>query len=57
MLTLDQIIQRLDDRNLTKVAKSCKLTRPFLSAIRNGHIKNPSYHTIKVLSDYLESQQ
>ena len=54
MLTLDEIIKKLQDRNLSKVAAECKLTRPFLSAIRNGHVKNPSYETIKKLSDYLE---
>lgn len=54
MLTLEEIIQRLDDRNLTKVSIGCGLTRSFISAIRSGKVKNPSYETIKTLSDYLE---
>lgn len=57
MLTLEQIIQGLSDENLTHAADECKLTRPFLSAIRNGHIKNPSYDTVKKLSDYLENKE
>jgi transcriptional regulator with XRE-family HTH domain len=55
MLTLDEIIKKLGDRNLTKVSAECGLTRPFLSAIRSGKIKNPSYDTIVKLSNYLES--
>lgn len=54
MLTLEQIKEKLQDRNLTKVAKAVDLTRPFLSGIRSGKVPNPSYDTIKRLSDYLE---
>lgn len=57
MLTLEQIIQGLSYENLTHAADKCKLTRPFLSAIKNGHIKNPSYDTVKKLSDYLENKE
>lgn len=54
MLTIEEIQEKLKDRNLTKVAESCDLTRPFISAIRSGKVKNPSYETVKKLSDYLE---
>lgn len=54
MLTLEKIIERLQDKNLTKVSERCGLTRPFLSGIRSGKVKNPSYDTIKKLSEYLK---
>lgn len=43
--------------NLSKVSESCGLTRVFLSNIKNGKIKNPSYDTIKKLSDYFAEME
>jgi len=56
MLELDEIIEQLQDRNLTKVAQKCKLTRPFLSALRSGKIKNPSLDTMRKLTLYLDTR-
>lgn len=56
MLTIPQIRNRLEDRNLTKVAKSVNVTRPYLSAIRSGKV-TPSKHMQTLLSMYLEGGQ
>lgn len=57
MLTLDEIKQRLSDRNISAVAKSVGMTRQFISAVKTGKAPNPSYDTVKKLSDYLEANQ
>ena len=54
MMTIEQVVEKLQDRNLTKVAKSVGITRVYLSAIANGKQLNPSYEIVKKLSDYLE---
>jgi len=55
MLTLEQIIEKLDDKNLTQVAKKVGLSPQTLWRIKNGTTgENVSYETVKVLSDYLE---
>lgn len=53
MLSTEQIAEKLSDRNLSEVARRLKITRPYLSAIVNGH-KKPSYELLKKISDYLE---
>lgn len=53
MLTLDQLRTALDDRNLEKVAARTGIHRNTIGAIRNGTNNNPSYATMKILSDYL----
>jgi transcriptional regulator with XRE-family HTH domain len=55
MLTIEEIREKLQDRNLTKVAASIGITRVYLSAIANGKQLNPSYDIVKKLSDYLEA--
>lgn len=54
MLDLNQIIDKLKDRNLAAVAAKIKVTRAYLSAIVRGDKKNPGYEIVKKLSDYLE---
>lgn len=54
MLTIEEIKEKLKDRNLTEVAKNIGVTGAYLSAIRNGTKLNPSYEVVKKLSDYLE---
>lgn len=54
MLTLEQIKKELGDKNLSEVGRRVGLTGAYLSAIVRGVSKNPSYETIKKLSDYLE---
>jgi transcriptional regulator with XRE-family HTH domain len=53
MLTLDQLRTALDDRNLEKVSARTGIHRNTLAAIRNGTNANPTYATMKTLSDYL----
>lgn len=55
MLTLEQIVKKLDDRNLSKVAKNVGLHPQTLWRIKHGYTgENVSYETVKLLSDYLE---
>ena len=53
MFTLEQIRTLLDDRNVEKVAENTGIHRNTISAIRAGTNTNPTYTTLKVLSDYL----
>ena len=53
MLNLDQIRTALDDRNVEKVAARTGIHRNTIAAIRNGTNANPTYATMKLLSDYL----
>jgi transcriptional regulator with XRE-family HTH domain len=53
MLTLEQIRTALDDRNVEKVAERTGIHRNTIGAIRNGANANPTYATMKALSDYL----
>lgn len=57
MLKLEEIIQRLQDRNLSTVARAIGVTPAYLSAIKRGVNTNPSYDVVKSLSDYLEVNQ
>ena len=53
MLNLDQIRTALDDRNVEKVSARTGIHRNTIAAIRNGTNANPTYATMKLLSDYL----
>jgi len=55
MMTLEQIVEKLDDKNLTQVAKKVGLSPQTLWRVKHGYTgKNVSYETVKALSDYLE---
>lgn len=56
MLTLDKIKDALADRRLDVVSKATGLHRNTLAAIRDGRHGNPTYETVRRLSDYLSSQ-
>lgn len=56
MLSLEQIIEKLSDRNLTEVSRRTNLAVPTVWRIANNQAGNVGYTTIKKLSDYLESQ-
>lgn len=56
MLTLEEIKKKLSDRNISAVAKNIGMTRQFISAVKTGKAPNPSYDTVKKLSDYLEGK-
>ena len=53
ILKLDDIRAKLQDRNLTAVAKSANVSRPVLYAIKRGST-DPKFSTIEKLSDYLQ---
>ena len=53
MLTEEQIISVLEDRNLVKVARALGCSRATLSGYMRGEFR-PSDEIIKKLSDYIE---
>ena len=53
VLNLEQIRTALDDRNLERVSENTGIHRNTLAAIRAGTNTNPTYATLKALSDYL----
>lgn len=55
MLTLEQIKDRLADRNLMAVSKASGVHSNALYRLMSGGTK-PSYETVKKLSDYLEGR-
>lgn len=57
MLTIEQIKHGLSDKNLSEVARRVGVSAAYLSAICRGVRVNPSYETIKKISDYLESER
>ncbi len=52
VLTIEEIRVALSDRRLRVVADACGLSYPTVLAVKEGRT-NPSYETIRVLSDYL----
>lgn len=57
MLDRKDIMQRLKDRRVDKVGAVTGLSRPTIISIRDGKNANPSYSTMKKLSDYFEDQE
>lgn len=55
MLTLDQIRDALADRNLKEVARRTDLHYNVVYRAATDRTQNPSYETVKRLSDYLEA--
>jgi DNA-binding phage protein len=56
MLTLDVIRHKLINHNLKAVAADSKLHYNAVYRLMNGQT-NPSYETVKKLSDYLEASK
>jgi transcriptional regulator with XRE-family HTH domain len=54
MLTLEEITTLLQDRRIDKVAAGAGVHRNTVAKIRSGSFTNPSYDTIRKLSDYLK---
>ena len=52
MLTLDKIKHLLEDRRLDVVSRATGIHRNTLSGIRDGRATNPTYDTIRKLSEY-----
>jgi hypothetical protein len=55
MLSLEQVLEKLRDRNLTKVAKGARLSPTTVHKIFKGQSVDVSYQSVKKLSDYLEA--
>lgn len=53
MLTLEQIVEQLGDRRIDIVATAIGVRPSTLIDIKKGRTLNPSYETVKALSDYL----
>lgn len=53
MMTIDQIREKMADRNIAEVARRLGITRVWLSAILNGRGR-PSYEMLERISAYLE---
>jgi len=57
MLSIDEIREKLSDRNLREVARRCEMSYMTVYNMANGNIENPGYKTIKTLVDYLEGKE
>lgn len=57
MLKIEEIRKRLLDRRLAMVADSTGIHYATIHAIRNGKVTNPSYETVRLLSEYLEDDK
>jgi len=53
LLKLEEIVKRLEDRNLKLVAERTGLAHQTLYRIRNGQVTSPNYETVTILSEYL----
>lgn len=56
MLSLEEIRDRLKDRNLKEVSRRTGIGYANLAAIAKGTRSNPSYEVLKPLCDYLEGK-
>lgn len=56
MLTIEEIRERLKDRNLKEVSRRTGINYKNLAAIANGTRSNPTYAVLKPLCDYLEAK-
>ena len=54
VLNLDEIRERLKDRNLKEVSRQTGLGYNNLHGIATGSRNNPSYNVLRAISDYLE---
>ena len=52
-MTLEEIRDKLQDRNLKLVGRASGVPYAVILRIKKGETENPSYNTIKALSEYL----
>lgn len=57
MLTLEQIVKGLQDKNFAAVSRATGISRQKIWAIATGATANPGILTAQKLSDYLESRE
>ena len=53
MMTLEQVKEKLQDRNIAEVSRRCNLQYQTVFNIATGRNKNPSYNTVLKLINYL----
>ena len=58
MMTIEKIQSELNNPeiNLSDVARHAKVTRSYISALKQGVALNPTYNLVVSISDYLESK-
>jgi transcriptional regulator with XRE-family HTH domain len=56
MMKIERIRELLLDRRLAMVADATGIHYATIQAIRNGKVTNPSYETVRLLSEYLEDK-
>lgn len=56
-MILEEIVQKLSDRNLKEISRRVDLSYQTIRRIALKEEENPSYKTLKVLSDYFESEE
>lgn len=54
MMTLEQVKEKLQDRNIAEVSRRCNLQYQTVFNIANGINKNPSYNTVVKLVEYFK---
>ena len=54
MMTLEQVKEKLQDRNIAEVSRRCNLQYQTVFNIATGRNKNPSYNTVVKLVEYFE---
>lgn len=57
MLSLAEIVQKLQDRSGKVVAEKTGVHFVTISRIKRGHVDNPNYDTMQKLSEYFERNQ
>ncbi len=55
-MRLEEIIARLQDRRLYRVAEATGLSYQTIRTIVNGKNKNPTIETVQLLEDYLNGK-
>lgn len=56
MLTLEQIIEKLEDRKYKAIAEKTGLSRHTVAKVAKGNTRHVTYEVIKTLSDYFLSE-
>lgn len=55
-MNLDQVVKKLSDRNLMEISRRVDLSYQTIRRIALKEEQNPSYNTLKKLSDYFEKE-
>jgi DNA-binding phage protein len=55
-MNLDEVVQKLSDRNLKEVSRRVELSYQTIRRIALKEEQNPSYNTLKKLTDYFEGE-